>query len=720
MAARRVSAIARASLAVSLAATVASCARQSASARPNILLVTIDTWRVDRLSPAVAPRLNDLARQGLRFTSARAVVPLTLPSHATIMTGLLPTLTGVRENGASALGDDHPTIARQLKAAGYRTAAFVGAFVLDRRFGLAQGFDTYDDRIPRSATATERLEAERPAADVVDSALSWLAQSRPPGASDGANAAAPFFMWIHLYDPHAPYAPPSSFVKSNGRPTAVELYDGEVSYTDSQISRIFDALRDRQLADHTLTVVAGDHGEGLEEHGEHTHGMLLYDSTLRVPLIFAGPGIPAARRDESVSLVDIAPTILSAAGLTASAPMSGTNLLAARDSKASVETERTRDVYAETDYPRAAGWSALRALTDGRWKAIRSGSTTEIYDVQNDEHEQHDLAGSQPALVTAMRSRLDRIGATGRRAAQPPVSAEAQERLRALGYVASSGAPAESDRDPNPATMTQAWTTFEEALAALKERRPNALPALASLAATYPDAPVFQTTFARALKDAGRARDSLTIYRRSAKRWPTDALLLHDLAVAARETAAQAGRAEAAMLIGEAVNAEGAAIALQPTSAIAHNGLGLLAVDAQRPADAAREFEQAAALDPGNASYWTNLGNALRAAGDAASAEVAYRRALDADPAAADAANGLGVLLVEAQRPAEAARWFERALNATPDFVEARLNLGIALQQSGENGRAADAFRSVIAAPGEHPREKDAARKLLASLEAQR
>src|SRR5262245_55468938 len=161
----------------SLAVAMVSCARPPASTRPNVLLVTIDTWRADRLSLAAAPALDEVARRGLRFTSARAVVPLTLPSHVTIMIGLLPTLTGVRENGASVLGDDHATIAHQLKAAGYRTAAFVGAFVLDRRFGLAQGFDTYDDRIPRSATATERLEAERPASAVVDSALAWLAQS---------------------------------------------------------------------------------------------------------------------------------------------------------------------------------------------------------------------------------------------------------------------------------------------------------------------------------------------------------------------------------------------------------------------------------------------------------------------------------------------------------------------------------------------------------------
>ncbi|HEY7285854.1 MAG TPA: sulfatase-like hydrolase/transferase [Vicinamibacterales bacterium] len=709
---------ARACLAMSaLACGSASCTRPPAPERPNILLVTIDTWRADRLSPATTPRINELAQRGLRFTAARAVVPLTLPSHATILTGLLPTVTGVRENGTSVLRDDQATVARLLKSAGYRTAAFVGAFVLDHRFGLSSGFDTYDDRIPRSATASERLEAERPASAVVDSALAWLAQSTTEAATSERSTPTPFFMWVHLYDPHAPYEPPASFVKATGRPVAAERYDGEVAYTDSQVARLFDALRERHLEGQTLIIVAGDHGEGLDDHGERTHGMLLYDSTLRVPLVVAGPGVTAANRDGPVSLVDVAPTILGAAGVTPSSSLPGTNLLASPSKNLAARTD-ARDIYAETDYPRVAGWSSLQALTDGRWKAIRAGSETEMYDVLNDRAEEHNLAATQPAMVNAMRSRLDQIRATARQSTERIVSAEAQERLRALGYVASSGAPASSDRTVNPSSTTQAWTAFEDALTALNEHRPGALPALSALAAAHPDAPVFQTTYARAVKESGRAKDALVVYRRSAKRWPTDAALLHDLAVAARETAGRSGSAEAATLREEAMNAERAALALQPQSAIARNGLGLLAVDAQRPADAAREFEQAAALDPGNASYWTNLGNARRALGDAASAEAAYKRALDADPDAADAANGLGVLLVEARRPSEAARWFDRALRSAPDFVEARLNLGIALQESGDSGRAADAFRGVIAAAGEHPREKDAARKLLASMAA--
>ncbi len=246
-------------------------------------------------------------------------MPLTLPSHTTILTGQLPPEHGVRDNGVDPSGDRTDTTARLLNAAGYQTAAFVGAYVLDRRFGLSRGFDTYDDQIPRDPNATERLEAERPASAVIDRALAWLDRlSSTPGssASPEPRGTSPFFVWIHLYDPHAPYNPPPEFVRSTAGRTATveERYDGEVRYADAQIARVLAWLDAHALRDRTLVVVAGDHGEGLGDHGERTHGMLLYDSTLRVPLIVSMPGSAAARRDDPVSLADIAPTVLRAAG----------------------------------------------------------------------------------------------------------------------------------------------------------------------------------------------------------------------------------------------------------------------------------------------------------------------------------------------------------------------------------------------------------------------
>jgi choline-sulfatase len=696
---------------VIVAVLTGACGRAPAQppARPNILLVTIDTFRADRVGTGLTPTIDRLAASGLRFTSARSAVPLTLPSHATIHTGLLPPAHGVRQNGTDVLGA-HQTIARLLKGAGYDTSAFVGAFVLDHQFGLAQGFDTYDDHIARDPSATDRLEAERPASEVVDRALAWLERRDPPDppalpGPKGPGLRNPFFMWVHLYDPHAPYNPPAEFRARTSTP-----YDGEIAYADAQLARVLDRLRAAALFDSTLVIVAGDHGEGLGEHGERTHGMLLYDTTLRVPLVIADPsrGFRPTTIDAPVSLAEIAPTILGAVGVTPPPEMRGRDLTRTLGSGF--------DVYGETEYPRGAGWTPLQALTDGRWKTIRGGTTTEVYDLRNDPVEARDVSAAQGAVAAAMANRAAAIHDTAAASGAPAVSPEAQERLRSLGYVAGSVQSAPATDAPNPAARIGTWNDFEDALSALSMHRPEATAMLRRLAAANPDAPVIQTTYARALNDAGRIDAALAAYRAAAKRWSLDATLLHDLAVTARAAARAAGGPQAAALRDEASRADRAALTLAPGSAAAHNGLGLLAIDQGNGAEAALAFGRATAIDSNNASYWANLGNARRATGDRAGAEQAYRRALEVDARTADAANGLGVLLVEANRPAEAAPWFERAIAAAPDFVEARLNLGIALQTAGNTLRAAEEYQRVLTAAGPHPREKDAARKLLAAL----
>ena len=707
------------------------CTRSAAPARrpaPNVLLITIDTLRADRVGAGITPTIDRLAASGMRFTAARAAAPLTLPSHTTIMTGLWPPAHGVRENGVDRLDERHATVARLLKAAGYRTAAFIGAYVLDRRFGLAQGFDAYDDQIPRDPTASDRLEAERPASAVIDRALAWLDRASPPDPPARPGLPdPPLFVWIHLYDPHAPYTPPSEFLERARHVPATETslrYDGEVMYADAQLARVLDWIGSRHLADRTLIIVAGDHGEGLGEHGERTHGMLLYDSTLRVPLVLVEPGQPAGHRDDPVSLADIAPTILHAAGVNVPSEMKGRDLVRLKlvrlkPDPTTTTTTTTNEVYAETEYPRTAGWSPLEALTDGRWKTIRGSSSSEVYDLQTDPSEQHDVAGAQPGITRGMSSRIDAIRATGAPSSSAGVvTDEAAERLRALGYVAGSSSATLPSGAPNPRTTIAAWNAFEDALTALNAKRPNAVSLLEPLATAHPESPVFQSMYARALKDAGQTANALAAYRRAVHRWPADATLLHDLAVAARDAASAGRGADERALRDEAARAEQAALVLAPASAAAHNGLGLIAVDAQRPREAAGEFERATTIDPNNASYWANLGNARRSTGDRAGAEQAYRQALTVDASAVDALNGLGVLLVETNRAGEATRWFERAIAASPDFVEARLNLGIALQQSGDTRHAAETYRAVLGSPGRHTREKEAAAKLLAGLGA--
>lgn len=618
----------------------------------------------------------------------RANAPLTLPSHVSMMTGVLPPVHGVRENGVT-FDRKTPTIAKRFKEAGYRTGAFVGAYVLNRRFGLDEGFETYDDAVRRDVERAEKLEAERPASEVVDAAIRWLDGSAPPCAplpctllQPSAFSNQPFFLWVHLYDPHAPYAPPAEYLeRAGGNP-----YDGEVAYADAQVGRLLQSLESRGLAGSTVVAVTGDHGEGLGEHGERTHGMLAYDTTLRVPLVIAVPGAQAYRDAIPMSLAELGPRLVNLAGIPAAADR--------------------LPIYSETIYPRRAGWHALAALADERWKLIRS-SEVELFEISTDSGEERNVASAHPNVVQAMSAALESMQATASPSAS--VTPEAAERLRALGYVSGSSTIRSDDpRAPNPARTIAAWTTFEQALGLLQNGRASAAAStLEILVSKHPEGPVFHATYARALKEAGDPKAAVTIYKSAVAKWPTDPSLFHDLAVAARH----AGDVE------EASRAEQAALALDDASAMARNGLGLLHADAGRHAEAAAAFERAAELDPTNASYWTNLGNARAALGDAAAAEVAYSRALRADGEFADALNGLGTLRVQAGRFAEAVGLFERALERDPQLHEARLNLGIALHESGQHERAAAVYRRLLeTAPSSAKREREAAAALLKQL----
>jgi len=675
-------------VAVIASLVVIACTRTpplTSAAPPNILLITIDTLRADRVGRGLTPSIDRLAVRGTRFTNARATVPLTLPSHVSIMTGELPPQSGVRVNGAGGLAAGHPTIARVLKDGGYRTGAFVGAYVLDKRFGLADGFDLYDDRVERDPSGAVILEAERRGDAVVNAALAWLPSSDP----------RPFFAWVHLYDPHAPYDPPAKYLaRAKNIP-----YDGEVAFADAQVGRVLDWLTSSGLESRTVIAIAGDHGEGLGDHGELTHGMLAYDSTLRVPLVITVPGAVAATVGEAVSLVDLAGTLAELAHRPRPATMHAQSLMRAPIGE--------RDVYAETDYPRAAGWHSLRVLVADRWKLIAS-SEPELYDLRVDPGETRNVASDRSPWLAGLSTRLREIeSAPG----APPSSAGASvptdvaERLRALGYVSGgSSTDVRDDRAPNPARHLAAWNAFERdlsRLAAGDARR--ALPGLIRLARAFPDSPLFQSTYARALKDTGRVTEAFDIYKRLVARWPRNADLYHDLAVVAA----------AAGLPKEAARAEQAALALEPSNAAAANGLGLLHIESGRTSDAAAAFEQAVKLDPSNATFWTNLGNARRAEGNAAAAEQAYRKALELNPRHADAANGIGVLLVQAHRAGEAIPFFERALAGSPRFAEARLNLGIAYQESGNSDRAAEQYRRVLEVAPPRSREYQAASALL-------
>ena len=411
----------------------------------GVVLITLDTTRADRLSPyglmdVSMPHLERLAREGVVFDQASSVAPLTLPAHSSIFTGLFPAAHGVRDNADRPLGAEHTTLAEMLEAEEFETGAFVGSAVLDPERGLQQGFKEYSGVAAttlKGRTTTTTLKGrttpdarQRRADEVVNEATRWIEGLRGSG----------FFLWTHLYDPHRPYDPPEPF-----RSRHFDPYIGEIAFVDSQIGRLLDALERRGLLDRTLVIVAGDHGESLGDHGERDHGIFLYESVLRVPLIIRGPGIAPRRVGDVVRLVDVMPTILEVLNLPVPA-MDGVSLVSVMHGTRGVDLE----VVAESMYPLRFGWSPLRALRGGRYKLI-DAPRPELYDLERDPFETRNIFEDRRALAGAMKARLDVL--TDHRDARRGADAEVvparlRDDLAALGYV--SGSPMRmSDRQTN-------------------------------------------------------------------------------------------------------------------------------------------------------------------------------------------------------------------------------------------------------------------------------
>jgi choline-sulfatase len=409
--------------AVSLAVGISACAPapRAAHAR-NLVLITIDSLRADHVGAygaarAHTPALDTLARSGVRFEHAYAAAPITLPSHATILSGRYPPGHGARDNGMH-VSPAVPTLATELHARGFKTAAFVGAFPLDHRFGLDRGFDVYSDRMPRGPDG--RLADERPGSQVIDEAIGWLRAA-------GSGGTGTFFLWVHLFEPHAPYGNPAA-----GRP-AIDRYDEEIATADREVGRLIAVLGAGE-AD-SVIVVAGDHGEAFGEHGEYAHGIFVYDTTLRVPLVIAAParfgtggGRDARVVGDPVTLADLAPTVMKLLGGEMK-DVDGIDLWPA----VAGQPLAARELYAESFAPLVGfGWAPLRAIRSGPWKYV-AAPRPELYDVANDPAERVDLSSVQPGVARGLDQRASRYSSAALGAEGGGPDPHGAERLHALG-----------------------------------------------------------------------------------------------------------------------------------------------------------------------------------------------------------------------------------------------------------------------------------------------
>ena len=431
--------------------------------RPNLLLITIDTLRPDHLhcygyDQIQTPSIDSLAADGIRLEQAYTPIPITLPSHTVMLTGTYPMMSGMHDFSGNNLSPEQATLATVLRARGYDTGAVIAAAVLDRRFGLNRGFDFYYDHFNFSRLSESNLDfMERPANDVIDQALKWLAKPRQ----------RPFFLWVHLYDPHHPYNPPAPFNQTY----RANLYDGEIAFADTQLGRLLGYLKQRGMYDRAVIALSGDHGEGLGEHGEKTHGFFIYNSTLHVPLIIKpSVGIKFTNRlvKKDVSLVDLMPTLLGILNTPIPPKVQGKNLSAMVLRGADMETS---PLYSETYLPRIHfNWSELRGLSTGNYHFI-DAPKPELFDRSKDPGELHNLYPDKDAVGTEMRSQLT---ATVRRfttdhemAQKSTLDPQLADRLRSLGYTAfASGedSPVSDRKLPDPKDRIQVYETVTEAI----------------------------------------------------------------------------------------------------------------------------------------------------------------------------------------------------------------------------------------------------------------
>jgi arylsulfatase A-like enzyme/Tfp pilus assembly protein PilF len=665
-------------IALAMASTV--CARKTETVRReaglNVLLITIDTLRADAVGAyghggASTPWIDRLAAAGVRFSRAHAQTVVTLPSHANILSGRYPFRHGVRENAGFRFPSAMDTLATLLKSRGYSTGAFVSAFPLDVRFGLGRGFDVYDDRYGKSADKGAFYVPERRGTETVAAALQWITGTEQPVA--GRQGPAPWFAWVHLYEPHFPYDPPEPFAsRFKDRP-----YLGEVSAADAALGPLLGPILAQPAQAGTLVVLTGDHGESLGEHGEMTHGLFAYEGTLHVPLVIFGQRLLNPRViEEPVQHVDILPTILDALGIAPPGDIDGRSLLPLAETG---EAPAAVSYFESLSASLNRGWAPLFGVSRGSLKYIDL-PIPELYDVIHDPSETNNLANSRPAEVRELQNLLAPLRAADRGPTRSSENAETIGRLRSLGYVtATPGLKRHFTDADDPKNLIDVDRAIDEVVTRYQRGDLRGAIGLGeALVRQRPDMPLSLTHLAFLYNEAADHRKAADAIRRAL-----------DLNPKSEEIAALFGAyLTEAGLAREAVSrlAPYAGEPQPDVDVLVAYGVALASTD--RAKDAFAVFERARALDAANALPLIDIGTVYLTSGDRDRAAAAFAEALKIDPSAARAHNALGVIAAQRGHNEEAILDWQRAVAHDPRDHQALFNLGEMLIRLG---RAAEA-----------------------------
>lgn len=661
---------------------LAVLAGQACYALPStpVILISVDTLRADHLSCYQAgrrptPHIDALAKEGTLFSQVSSPFPLTLPAHAALLTSTYPFTNGVQDNGVP-LPSSAVTLATVLKNAGYKTAAFVGSFVLDRRFGLSRGFDVYDGPIDLHNKATAApLERKRPGAQTAEAAMQWVER----------NSTTPFFLFLHLYDLHLPYDLPQDPALRHGETG----YTAELAYEDRVLGDFLAFLERRGLLEKALIVFTSDHGEGLGDHGESTHGYFLYQSTVHVPLLIHWPSaftrFPHERVDQAASLLDVAPTILDAIDLPRPAEMRGRTLIAAGGAG---------EVYSESLYARNHfGCAAIRSLRAGQYKYIEAPKP-ELYDLSTDPNELRNLFEQQRSKATSMGEQIAALRAaspSGNSTKPPSPKPDAVDALRSLGYLSGSAGSGRAESRVDPKDRIADFEQYVSAIAlASSGKLAESSSSLRTLRDKLPDVVDIRINLGLNQQRLGDYAGAASEFKQAIELVPADAEPHFGLGFCYFRL----GQSD------DAIRQLKAALAIEPWYTRADEALAEIYIQKKDFPQARAYLNHLLSVDPNSYAAHYNLGIFAALEKNWSEAQQHMLSALHADPGSAEAHNTLGGIYIQRGDLEAARRQFEETIRLQPNLASAHYNLALVFQKQGKTDAAEQELRAAKAADG--------------------